>query len=129
MPSLAAGGAVVDCSGHAELDGDDAARSTPLIVPTKPRTAASINRLTPVGTVLGQSGVIERTPNLGKTLQDVFTRPRWVTGNALAPTVTGSDKRVAEAPAANERPRHTHRVHTKALMSSRKAKPAEGGVT
>jgi myo-inositol-hexaphosphate 3-phosphohydrolase len=66
-------------------------------VSTRPRTSASVPWAAPPWTVVGEAGVNQRTPDLSAVLQEIFDRPGWTSGNALALIITGTGRRVAES--------------------------------
>jgi hypothetical protein len=45
----------------------------------------------------GEAGLDQRTPNLSSVIQEIVSRPGWVSGNSLVIIITGTGKRVAEA--------------------------------
>jgi chitodextrinase len=70
------------------LTGDVTGRAT---------TGASVTWTPPDWTSTGAAGADQRTPDLAAVVQEIVTRPGWVSGNALAILVTGSGRRTAEA--------------------------------
>jgi hypothetical protein len=66
-------------------------------VGSRPRTAATVNWVPPAWTVVGQAGPGQQTPNLASVIQEIVSRPGWVSGNALALIVTGTGRRTAES--------------------------------
>ena len=48
-------------------------------------------------TTVGESGLAQRTPDLASIVQEVVIRPGWAQGNAMAFSMEGSGKRVAES--------------------------------
>lgn len=52
---------------------------------------------TPAAWNAGESNAAQRTPNVAGLVQEVITRPGWVSGNALAFLITGTGHRTAEA--------------------------------
>ena len=49
------------------------------------------------GTVVGEAGADQRTPDLSAVVQEVVDRPGWARGNALVVLVSGTGKRAAVA--------------------------------
>jgi hypothetical protein len=66
-------------------------------ISSRPRTTTAAQWAPPPWTVVGEAGVNQRTSNLSAVLQEIFNRPGWSSGNALALIITGSGRRVAEA--------------------------------
>ncbi|HZN37888.1 MAG TPA: hypothetical protein VFD82_03740 [Planctomycetota bacterium] len=56
----------------------------------RPRTAASVSWAPVPWTTVGQAGVDQRSPDLTSVVQQVVSRPGWVSGNALVFIITGS---------------------------------------
>ena len=67
-----------------------------------PRTAASVNWTPPAWTVVGQAGAAQRTPNLAPIVQEIVSRPGWVSGNSLVLIITGTGHRAAETFTGNQ---------------------------
>ena len=65
-------------------------------VSSRPRTTASVT-WTPAAWTAGQTGAAQQTPNLAAVIQEVVSRPGWMSGNALAMIVTGTGHRTAYA--------------------------------
>jgi hypothetical protein len=63
----------------------------------RPRTVASVNWVPAPWTVIGEAGPAQQTPNLASVIQEIVSRPGWVSGNALALIITGTGKRTAES--------------------------------
>jgi hypothetical protein len=59
-------------------------------VGSRPRTVVSVNWMPEAWTVIGQAGPAQQTPNLAAVIQEIVSRPGWVSGNALALIITGS---------------------------------------
>lgn len=66
-------------------------------VSSRPKTAATVAWSPASWTTTSTAGVDQRTPNLSAAVQEVVDRQGWVSGNALAFTITGQGKRVAAA--------------------------------
>ncbi len=64
---------------------------------TRPLTTASATWEPAPWTVLGQAGTDQRTPNLAPIIQEIASRPGWVSGNALVILIAGSGERTAES--------------------------------
>jgi len=65
-------------------------------VSSRPRTTASVPWSPATWAVVGEAGANQRTPDLSPVLQEIFSRPGWASGNALALIITGTGRRVAE---------------------------------
>lgn len=64
---------------------------------SRPITVNSVG-WSPAGwTTVGESGPAQQTPDLSSIVQEVITRPGWTQGNALAFSIGGTGKRVAES--------------------------------
>jgi hypothetical protein len=63
----------------------------------RPQTASSSNWAPPPWTVQGETGPGQRTTNIASVIQEVVSRPGWVSGNALVLIITGTGHREAEA--------------------------------
>ena len=66
-------------------------------VSSRPRTSAQASWSPPAWNTVGEAGPDQRTTNIATVIQEVVSRPGWVSGNALALIVTGTGKRVAES--------------------------------
>lgn len=66
-------------------------------VSRRPDTAATVTWSPPAWPTVGQAGPDQRSPDVSALVREVVARPGWRAGNALAFTLTGSGKRVAEA--------------------------------
>jgi hypothetical protein len=66
-------------------------------VSSRPRTAAAVSWTPATWPTAGARGVDQRTPNLAAVVQEIVSRPGWVSGNALALLVTGTGERTAES--------------------------------
>jgi 3-phytase len=71
--------------------------ATAFNVSSRPRTSVLVPWAPPPWTVVGEAGVNQRTPDLSAVLQEIFNRPGWSSGNALALIITGTGRRVAES--------------------------------
>ena len=69
---------------------------TALDISSRARTAATV-AWTPAAWVVGEAGSNQRTPGLSAVVQEVVSRPGWVSGNALALVITGTGHRTAHA--------------------------------
>ena len=67
----------------------------------RPLTTASMG-WTPGAWAVGEAGTNQRTPDLAAIIQEVISRPAWVSGNALALIITGTGHRTAWAWDGNE---------------------------
>jgi hypothetical protein len=61
------------------------------------QTSASVAWSPEAWSVVGESGALQRTPDLAAVIQEVVDRPDWQSGNALAILIEGSGRRVAES--------------------------------
>ena len=66
-------------------------------VGARPRTTAAVAWTPPAWNVVDEAGPAQRTPNLAAVVQQVVSRPGWLSGNALAVVITGTGRRTAEA--------------------------------
>jgi len=66
-------------------------------VTSRPRTVASVNWVPPAWTSAGQAGPAQQTPSLTSVIQEIVSRPGWVSGNSLVLIVTGTGTRRAES--------------------------------
>lgn len=66
-------------------------------VSSRPRTVASAVWSPPSWTRVAEAGLKQRTPNLAPIVQEIVDRSGWISGNALALTITGQGKRVARS--------------------------------
>jgi len=66
-------------------------------VTSRPLTTASVGWLPAPWPVVGQSGPDQQTPNLASVIQEIVSRPGWLSGNSLVLVITGSGARVAES--------------------------------
>ena len=71
--------------------------ATALNVSSRPRTAASVSWSPAAWSLVGEAGLNQRTPDLSAVIQEVVSRPGWVSGNALAIIITGSGHRTARS--------------------------------
>jgi hypothetical protein len=71
-------------------------------ISSRPRTAASVNWAPAPWTVIGQVGPAQQTPNLASIIQEIVSRPGWVSGNSLALIITGTGHRAAEPLTGNQ---------------------------
>ncbi|MGI9605612.1 MAG: Ig-like domain-containing protein [Acidimicrobiales bacterium] len=65
-------------------------------ITSRPTTAATV-AWSPVAWGKPDAGPAQRTPDLAAVIEEVVSRPGWVSGNAVSVIVTGSGKRVAES--------------------------------
>ena len=63
---------------------------------SRARTSATATWIPPAWAV-GEAGSNQRTPDVSAVLQEVVSRPGWVSGNALALIITGTGHRTAHA--------------------------------
>ncbi|MGY1620124.1 PKD domain-containing protein [Geodermatophilus sp. SYSU D00691] len=66
-------------------------------VSARPRTSATVAWAPAAWPTVGARGPDQRTPDLAAVVQEVVSRPGWVSGNALALVLTGTGRRTAEA--------------------------------
>ncbi|UCH24484.1 MAG: hypothetical protein JSV66_11050 [Trueperaceae bacterium] len=80
----------------AEASGDAGIfTSSNLNLSSRERTVASVTWSPEAWSVEGESGVLQRTPDLASVIQEVVSRPDWQSGNALVILIEGSGRRVA----------------------------------
>lgn len=82
--------------GHA-IDTAPTFTSSRRSISNRPLTTAAVSWTPVLWTTIGQSGPDQRTSNLAPIIQELISRPGWVTGNAIALILTGSGQRVAIA--------------------------------
>ena len=66
-------------------------------ISTRPRTSASTSWAPVAWTLVNEAGLNQRTPDLTAIVQEVVSRPGWLSGNALVLIVTGTGHRTARA--------------------------------
>jgi hypothetical protein len=66
-------------------------------ISTRPRTTATVNWTPVAWSLLGEAGLNQRTPELATVLQQIVSRPGWVSGNALVLVITGTGCRNASS--------------------------------
>lgn len=66
-------------------------------VSNRPKTIASVTWAPPAWSILDETSVNQRTPDLSSVIQEMIGLPGWVSGGSLVLIVTGAGKRVAEA--------------------------------
>src|SRR3954463_10706966 len=71
--------------------------STSSNISGRSRTSATVAWTAPAWTLVGEAGANQRSPELTTPLQQVFDRPGWTSGNALALIITGTGHRTAAA--------------------------------
>jgi len=59
-------------------------------ISNRPRTTATVAWAPVAWNTVGQAGVDQRTPDLTSVVQQVVSRPGWVSGNALVFIITGT---------------------------------------
>lgn len=64
-------------------------------ISSRPKSNASVTWTPAPWLVVGEMGPDQQTPNLKSVIQEIISRPGWVSGNSLAIIVTGTGKRVA----------------------------------
>ena len=64
---------------------------------SRPRTSASVSWNPQAWTEVGERGPVQRTADISLLLQEVMSRPGWVSGNAVSLLISGSGRRTAEA--------------------------------
>jgi hypothetical protein len=64
---------------------------------SRPTTVAAVGWSPPAWSVLGATGLDQRTDDLSTVIQEIVSRPGWAAGNAIALLVSGTGERVAEA--------------------------------
>ena len=80
-------------------DSDDAAAfaSTKFNVSSRPKTDAWVSWTPPAWTTVGEAGPAQQTPELTAVVQEIVSRPGWLTGNDMAFLITGTGTRTAES--------------------------------
>ncbi|MCE7985133.1 MAG: hypothetical protein DYG89_28505 [Caldilinea sp. CFX5] len=63
----------------------------------RPRTTTAVAWSPPAWTIVGEAGPHQRTPSLTAIVQELVSRPGWVSGNAMAFLITGSGQRIARS--------------------------------
>jgi hypothetical protein len=78
---------------------DDAATfsNTRWDVSSRARTSAQVVWSVAPWAAVGDGGPDQRTPDIAPLLEEVISRPGWVSGNAVAFVITGTGTRTAEA--------------------------------
>lgn len=66
-------------------------------ISSRPMTSASVSWQPAAWTTVGAAGSAQRSPNLAAVIQQVVSRPGWVSGNAIGLVITGTGKRVARS--------------------------------
>ncbi len=66
-------------------------------VSSRQLTTASVNWQPSGWNVVGETGPLQRSPNLAAVLQEVIARPGWASGNAVVFIITGTGRRTAGA--------------------------------
>lgn len=66
-------------------------------VSSRPVLAPSVAWVPPAWPTVGVSGADQTSADISALVQAVINRPGWVSGNAIAFTITGSGKRIAES--------------------------------
>ncbi len=66
-------------------------------VTSRPRTSTSVAWAPAPWNTVGEADVDQQTSNIAAIIQEIVSRPNWVSGNSLAIIISGSGKRVAEA--------------------------------
>ena len=65
---------------------------------SRPRTTTAVTWSDlPGWMAIGDSGPIERTPNIAALIQEIVNRPAWKMGNPLALIITGTGRRTAKS--------------------------------
>ena len=78
---------------------DDAPRfkSAPFDISSREKTGSLVDWQPKAWNKAGDAGQDQRTPDLAPLLQEVFDRPGWKEGNAVAVVISGTGRRVADA--------------------------------
>jgi hypothetical protein len=64
-------------------------------VSSRPRTTATVAWAPVPWTIINQSGPDQRTPDLTNIVQEIKSRPGWISGNAMVFVITGTGRRTA----------------------------------
>ncbi len=91
-----AGSAALDIRGEASGSAAEYETSETNLT-SRPVTASSVSWSPPGWATVGESGPAQQTPDLTSIVQEIVSRPDWTQGNALAFSIGGSGKRVAES--------------------------------
>jgi len=78
-------------------DNSAAFTSTNGSISSRVRTAAAVSWSPAAWTVVGEQGINQRTTDIKSVIQEIVSRPGWLSGNALVLIVTGTGNRVARA--------------------------------
>jgi len=66
-------------------------------ISSRPRTTSSAAWSPPPWTTIGEAGFDQQTPDIAPVIQEIVTRPGWVSGNSLVIIITGTGHRTAES--------------------------------
>jgi len=66
-------------------------------ISTRPRTTATVPWAPVAWSLIGEAGLNQRTPELAAVVQQIVSRPGWVSGNALVLVITGTGCRNASS--------------------------------
>ncbi|HEX6811553.1 MAG TPA: hypothetical protein VF384_08015, partial [Planctomycetota bacterium] len=66
-------------------------------ISTRPRTTATVAWTPASWSIANEAGANQRTPNLRTVVQEIVSRPGWVSGNAMVFVITGTGTRTASA--------------------------------
>jgi hypothetical protein len=88
--------AALSISAHA-ADNASAFTATAANLSGRTKTAAAVPWQPVPWTTISERGPLQLTPNLAPVVQEIVSRPGWVSGNALALLVTGTGQRAADA--------------------------------
>ena len=72
-------------------------QTTAFSISTRPRTTATVAWTPLPWTLVGEAGLDQRTPELAAVVQQVVSRPGWVSGNAIVFVITGTGCRNASS--------------------------------
>jgi len=78
-------------------DNPDTFTSTNFNISSRVKTSSSIDWSPLPWTVVGQTGIDQRTPDISPIIQEVVNRSGWVEGNSLVIIINGSGERTAGA--------------------------------
>ena len=70
-------------------------------ISSRPRTTATVAWAPAAWTTVNEAGANQRTPNLASIVQEIMSRPGWISGNAIVLVITGTGTRTAVAYESN----------------------------
>jgi uncharacterized protein YjiK len=83
---------------RAQAGGTTAAFSnTTFDVSSRPRTTASVSWSPAPWSTIGEAGANQHTPDIKAVIQEIVSRPDWVSGSSIVILITGTGHRTAES--------------------------------